>query len=590
MYDIGLSKPGKKYIDIKSLSPDLLDMKIDFRGFSEDIVESYYWHLNFAYFVGKGYKAIKVEDHHYFSESSQFGQNIRQIKGGSIRAFQENLQQMIQLVKVHMMPLLKELKQAEFYKEWIDKIVLNDDIVQDLKSKGVSNSDTRMAKARRERNEALNHIKDKWVNEVDGGRMWQMNRSATEQGLDYALLPQLFFSINLDNPLVGLNNKGPTITEQLDTDIYPVDITENAKEQVARFMYRFYIWLPTAIKETQTTFSIKIAALKQFYSQLMMYANFMKPLLLEISRKSESLEKENFYNEFTQDNPDFVNMLDYSYSFVKLLCVRNLERHGYQLNELEFTQKGFFIKAKDGNGNTILSGRFQGKSGFIIGTDKKGGKAVYEFIECPNKDIEIENYRLLLEKWVKNKTYIFKDELKTFPIILLDFLQKRRNQIMQTQQGPQSIPFLHNVIGYKAYAWNLYEIACLRENLKDESLDLLAGFIEEINVIKEDLKRYASMVRGYEDIQRPKESESEYSNSNKKNNDGFSLLLGPFQGFGELLSPLLPNLNFGKDKYEKQQINSSKDNSHLVAKLQAVEDTWKLYSVHKKVKRFMQYM
>ena len=45
----------------------------------------------------------------------------------------------------------------------------------------------------------LNAIKEKWVNEIDGGKLWQHQRSATEQGLDYALLPQMFFGINLDD-------------------------------------------------------------------------------------------------------------------------------------------------------------------------------------------------------------------------------------------------------------------------------------------------------------------------------------------------------------------------------------------------------
>jgi hypothetical protein len=60
----------------KLKSNSLIKCYIDFRGFNEDIVESYYWHINFAYFIGKGYQAVKLEDHHYFSENSQYGQNL----------------------------------------------------------------------------------------------------------------------------------------------------------------------------------------------------------------------------------------------------------------------------------------------------------------------------------------------------------------------------------------------------------------------------------------------------------------------------------------------------------------------------------
>lgn len=586
---LGVSSPSRTLSsnENKEKSKELIKCYIDFRGFNEDIVESYYWHINFAYFIGKGYKAVKLEDHHHFSENSQYGQNFRQIKGGSIRAFQENLQQMIQLIKVHMMPLLKEVKQSEFYKEWIDKIVVNDDTVQSLKAKGVPNNDPRILRARRERNEAINHIKDKWVNEVDGGRMWQMNRPATEQGLDFALLPQLFFAINLDNPLVGLRNTGPTITEQLESDVYPVDITEQAKEQVARFMFRFYNWLPTAIKETQTTFKIKVSALRQFYAQLQMYANFMKPLLLEIARKNESLENENFYRDYTAENPEFITLFDYSYSFVKLAGIRNFERHGYSLKELDFSDRGFYIKPQDGNGNTILAGQFKGKGGYIIGADGKKDSRRYKFIPC-SPTITDEEYRQLREKWKENKTYLNKIDLRTFPVMIIDFRQKRRNQMMQTQQGPQPMPFMQNQITYKGYTWNLFEIASYRDSLKDDNIDLLATFISEIDIIKEDLKKYVGMVHGIEEIDRP-ETTSNNSNSSKKQSP-FEIVFAPIQGIGELFSPLLPNFHTkAKEKQQTGKVHGKRDNAHLVNQLMTIEDVWKMYTVHKKTKGFMQF-
>ena len=224
-------------------SQTTFEKKFNYSGYNLDIAQAYHFHLNFRYLVLSGFSSIKLEDYHYFSENNNFGANQRQARGGAVRAFQENLNQVVQLIKIHLIPLLKEVKQTEFYKDWIDKISDNDEIVQKLLEKKVGNENEELKKARNERNEAILHIKDRWVSEIDQGKIWQMQKTSQERGLDYVLLPQLFFGINLDDPFA----KKHTIKEQLDADVYPVDITTEAKQQVARFIYRFHSWLPTAV-------------------------------------------------------------------------------------------------------------------------------------------------------------------------------------------------------------------------------------------------------------------------------------------------------------------------------------------------------
>ncbi len=568
-------RPGKKFIKNATKSKSIMRNELNFDGYNEDIVESYYWHMHFAYFIGKGYKAIKLEDYQYFSEASQFGGNIRQIKGGAIRAFQENLNQMIQLVKVHLMPLLSEVKKAEFYKNWFDTIANNDKIISEEIAAGNKDSE-RAKKAKNEMNEAISHIKDKWVNEVDGGRMWQMNRSATEQGLDFALLPQLFFGINLEDPLC--NRK--SIKEQLDEDVYPVDISQTAKEQVARFMYRFHGWLPTAIRDTQVNFKMRVSALKQFYAQLMMYANFMKPLLVEINKKSEGFEKANFYKGFESEDPDFVNMFDYSYSFVKIAGIKNFERNGHKVEDLEFTRMGLFVDKKD-----LFTKKHKNneKKGYLLG--EVDGK--YAFLEC-ERNISLEEYNKKLEEWNKNKVYIEKDDLHTYAILMMDFSQRRRNEIVNTEQGPQQVPYMKNQIVYNSFSWNIFELAVYREELKEESLEIISSFIDEISVVMNDLEKYANDVEHgiveYE-LKKMEEKKEEKTSSDE------SLILGPLKGVGSLFSPLIPSKSSGgwRERVAKDEDGQEKAENHLLSKLQAVEDVWKLYSVHKKTKRFMQF-
>lgn len=568
-------KTSNKISNSATWDEEYITLNLVFAGHNEDILESYYWHLNFPYYTGKGYLSIKVEDYHYFSEVSQFGTGIRQQKGGSIRAFQENLQQMIQLIKVHMMPLLKEVKMADFYKEWFDKITINDEKIQELKSKGVSNDNEELKKARAERNEALSHMKDRWVNEVDGGRIWQMNRSATEQGLDFALLPQLFFGINLDDPLM----KKKTLKEQLDEDIYPVDISFQAKEAVARFMYKFHTWLPTAIKDTEVSFKLKVSTLRQFYSQLQMYVQFMKPLLLEISRKSEGFEKNNFYRDFESENPEFANMFDNSYSFIKIMGVKGFQREGYKIGDLEFSDKGLWIGTKE-----IIYGECKGKEGYIL-SEKDGN---YEFVEA-SKDISDDEF----EKKRQNAKWVDKENLKKFGIMIFDFAQKRRNDVIQTQQGPQQVPLMSNNIVYKGHAWNLFEVATYRESLKEENLELLATFIEELNVIKDDLLYYANYFSNKKkgnDKSYNKSKDEEKSKTESSGSD-WSLVTAPFEGFASLFSALIPSISFTLPKKSSSGggDTSERDKKHELVRIQIVEDTWKLYTVHKKVKGLMQF-
>lgn len=568
-------------------SKPIMDTVIRFEGVNEDIVSSYYWHLQFPYYVLKGYTSLKLEDYHYFTEASQFGQNQRQIKGGAIRAFQENLQQLIQLIKVHMMPLLKEMKQAEFYQKWFDQITLNDKIVQDLKAQKVSNDDVRLKKARNERNEAINHIKDKWVSEIDGGKLWQMNRPATEQGLDFALLPNLFFGISLDNPLYHLHNEGKTIKEQLDEDVYPVDISLIAKEQVARFMYRFHLWLPTAIRETDMTFRIKVSTLKQFYAQLQMYISFMKPLLLEISKKNEGLNKENIYRDFETENPEVINLFDTSYSYIKLVGIRNFaekDRGKNKLSDLEFTNYGLYIDKKE----DILAGPFKGKKGFL--REEINGK--YEFLQSDKKELSKQEFNELLSKWKENKIYLNKADLRSFPVMMMDFTQRRMNEIINGPQGAQLQPFMRNDIQYRAYVWNLYEIASYRQNLREENLELLQTFVDEIGQVKEDLMYYVNYLEGnskFDSEEKSSSSKSESKKSESKKSDN-TLFIGPFQGIAELFSPFLPTFKIDFLKHKKaEEIDKNRDKEHKINKLIIIEDTWKLYTIHKKTKGYIQY-
>lgn len=589
----------------------LLSTRLVFGDYNKDIVEPYYWHMEFPYYVGKGYVAIKIEDHHFFSENSQFGAGLRQTKGGAIRAYQENLTQLIQLTKVHLMPLLEEIKKAEFYKRWFDRIAINDRRVQEEMGKAASQRNAEnLKKWRFERDSAINQLKDKWVTEVDGGRLYTLSRPATEQGLDFALLPTLFFGTTLDDPFEVYS----TLQDQIDKYVESgLDISVEAARQVGRFLYKFHTWLPTAIRQTETTWRIKLASLKQFYTQFEMYLHFMKPLLLEIQRKSEGYDLNHFFRDFEENSPEFGNLFDYSYSFVKIMGVRGLKREAFAMRHLEISSFGLYIGKKNPlgrsarppsedptEGNMIIAGPFKGKGGFLRASSHKIDKTVcYEFVEydtnynAPTYPSKSE-FEALYAKWKESPCYVKRDELRSFPVIVNTFSQKRRNEIVQTQQGPQQVPYMTNEITYNGHVWNIFEVATFKEKHKVETLDLISSFVEEIQVIRDDLLKYANYLEGeaFVDEKMPhpggeiKGKDTKSGGAKAKNSD--SLILGPFQGLGLLFGSLIPN--FGKAskvKEEARETEAGQKTHHLVNSLFVVEDMWKYYGVFKKGHGFM---
>lgn len=582
---LGFQSNAKRIMKESNRSKAHATFSIKFEGHNQDITESYYWIINFPYYTGKGYVTLKLEDNHYFSENSQYGTNVRQVKGGSIRAFYENFNQIVQLIKVHLMPLLKEVKQADFYYTWIKEIVENDEIIQNaIENKKDNENNKEYTQARAARDEAISHLKDEWVNKVEGGRMWAMSKSATEQGLDYSLLPQLFFGTNLSNPLHGMHNKGKSIKEQLDSDIYKIDISEGAKEQVARQMYKFYFWLPSAIRDTQVTYKIKLAALKNIYAQVQLSINLIKPLLMEIQKKGEKFNKNSFYYGHESENHEIINVFDSSYSFIRTLGIRNfgLKERGqmWTIEDLEIGDYGLFIKdVAKGKNKIIIQGNYSKGTGYIIGVEKTKEGEITDYKYIPTNIQPDSMTPKKFEELKKTVVKINKKHLQLFPIIELELTQKRRMEMTSTPQGQQQVPFMKNQINFNAYAWDIYEIATYRELLKEENLDLIESFMDEIKAIKEDLLKY---VHSHEPTKVSLDTKKEKTQNEEKSD--YTLLTGPFKGLYDIFSPLIPNVAFPQmTKKEKgESVDKETEKERTTIQLSCLEDCWKVYNIYKK--------
>ena len=638
---------SKKNFDVPKLY-SLYSPKIKYTN--NDFISDYMWHIHFPFLTLRSYKIFKVEEQQYFSQSSQFGNQYKQMKGGSIKALTENLQQLVQLIKVHLMPLLEEIKKSEFYYDWICKIEDNDKLIQEsfLEYKSLDENKDKnksfedflsflkdkskekkkkskkseddityddLLDYKRKRDEAVKHLKDKWVSEVDGGTMWTLQKQQSEKGLDMVLLPQLFFGVELLDPL-----NTNTLEKQLDEYIYTIDITEDAKRQVSRFLYRFHMWLPTAIRDTKTTFKLKISALKQFYSQIQMYVNLMKPLLLEISLKQEGYKKGGFYEGAIENNPDILNLFDMSYNFIRIFGIKDIgKKNDLKLRDLSYNDFGIYVdksfkfisfgSKKDSNGYIIPKKEFliKGKEGLRNATkeemDDKDTEKIeaYRFVET-NRDVTFEEFnRFTIEK----KEYVFKEDLNLFPLLEMRFKNKRYTKNVETMQGPTQKPKQETEIEYFSYCLDAVDIISYKESIKDDNLELLSTFVSEIDVIREDLERYFNYFQNktlekIREEEKKKEEEKEKKNKGKNekkeskkddNGNNFESIKKGYEKLKELLKIIY--IFRGEEAFQKsleaKNINTEKTILKLKAQTCCIHDISKCYRIFKREKNFWSY-
>lgn len=549
-------------------------LQLQFGGINKEIAPAYFWITEFRNYTNKGFNFVKIEDVHHFSETSQFGANIRQIRGGGQRAFQENLNQIIQLIKVHLMPLLKELKQAHMYKVWFDRILENDQyLFEELEKSKNKQSQELIKKYRNERNEAINHLKDKWVSEVDGGKIWQLSRSTQEQGLDMTLLPQLFFGTYLDDPF----ERKQTLKEQLDNSTYQVDITYDAKVQVARFQYRFYTWLPTAIKDTQTTFNIKLASLRQFYAQIEMHMQFMKPLLQEIIKKSETMHHDSFFSGFGDEDPNMVKLFDTSITNIRVIGPQGLVKD-FKLQDLEFTKYGLYIPK-----GALLSNNDNDDPNYVVvGFDSKTNHYTLKEFNGSREELE-QISKIEFDKLKKIKLEY--EYFKPFATPEITFKQERRSEIVQTAQGAQQVPFMINDIQIYGHVWNFVEIAVYRQKVRSQDIQILESFVQELGAIKDELLLYLNYQEGDPieqfgiDFSAYKKKSQNKEESEKQNNKTYI----------PILDDIVNIVKSSNSKVKSNSIQGKYNSARDKCENQVIEENWKAYNIYKKVNGFIAY-
>ncbi len=406
------------------------------------------------------------------------------------------------------------------------------------------------------------------------------------------LLPQLFFGTYLDDPF----ERKKSFKEQLDESTYKVDITADAKTQVARFQYRFYTWLPTAIRDTQTTFNIKIASLRQFYAQIEMQMQFMRPLLIEISKKSEKMHTGNFFSGFGDEDPNMVKLFDTTISYIRVIGPQAFQKK-FNLADTEFTRFGLIIpdnafldkdKFKPFKEKCILT---------KVETGEVNGKTInkYYYVKKVDKSIEdihrMNKYEFDKLEEIKIPYYYF----QPFATPELTFKQERRSEMVQGPQGMQQAPYMINSIEYFGRVMNFMEICAYRQKVRTDDIHLLESFIQELGAVKDELLTYLNYQEG-DDISNFEMDFSKFSNKYKMSGnsedlekDSKSKLSFSDKLINTLFAPNTKQQKDGKKTIQNGKVKGEYEKAATKAENAVIEEVWKSYNIYKKVGGFVAY-
>jgi hypothetical protein len=322
----------------------------------------------------------------------------------------------------------------------------------------------------------------------------------------------------------------------------------------------------------------------------------MKPLLLDINRKKETVGNSNPFKNHEELHPHLANLLDSSFSNMRLVWINSfMDPHGKNtIDDMVFTRFGLYIQSME-----IIAGPHKERKGFLAGeAGKVGGELRYYFYPSDKKDISSKEFVKLKQEWKSKNTYVFKKDLRKFPIIEQEFKQERRMENYNGSDQPQ-IPYTRNYINYRATALNIYEIASYKEMMKVDNLTIMEAFVEELVIIREDLSNYVNYFENEEELIdevdfynmiKPNIEDSKISSKKESvNSNSDNLFLSPFKGIADIFSPLIPKFSFSNSKSSSKEVgvgfDGARDRQHNVALMKAVDDAHKAYTVFKKVNK-----
>ena len=231
------------------------------------IEESYYWFLHFMRYGAVGMpKVEKLMDTFSSSPgSSMFGMTEQRLAIQQDRAvtYMRYISEMIK--SLH--GIIHELRIAD------ERLSFYEDTFNNKNSQASDHA-----------------LKGLWIDMVEGGAKNPASVYGMAQQLSFSTLPDLFFRTRIDDTGMGgvsgieyekrARNVGPKIDEAVDK----VQMNEKVKEVLRRKLMQFYTWKYRTYKEFQHRRKFQLKYLRQHYNTIRMYAEWLKPYLMNVKR------------------------------------------------------------------------------------------------------------------------------------------------------------------------------------------------------------------------------------------------------------------------------------------------------------------
>ncbi len=259
----GFVEPGKRYRVIRE-------------AFSQGIEESYFWILNYLR-QNEGFSRVeKITDIFSASENSSFFGSSQQRIGLQQDKVSQYLRGISEMIK-QLFQLVRELR------------IIDERLTLYEKHK--------VSKA------ADNTLKGLYIDLVEGGTKNPGSVLGLASQVGYTILPDLFF-----------NSQSHT-KEEVDKEVDSLKYNNQVKSILRRKLYAYLNWVEKTHEEHKVRKKFQLQYLRQHWTTIQMYMNWIKPYLKNISRLT--------MNQRQLDSPYLIGAFETSMTEIEILAYKD---------------------------------------------------------------------------------------------------------------------------------------------------------------------------------------------------------------------------------------------------------------------------
>ena len=256
---------GRKPVKVENTPKPVRRMRMVYQTFNQSVEEVYFFLLQNIRDDFGFYKATKITDIFTASEQSAFWGQAQQrlsIQQGQVSNYMATIGKLTK----ELFQIVRELRILE---ERLDLYTASTKAIE--KSDSVFNRKTSQA--------AEIVLRSYWVDLKDGGVKSPGSVYGLSSTLGYTALPDLFFA-------------APPMTKtEVDKYVDSLKFNQKVKNVLRNKLQAFAVWKDHTGKELENRFKFTLKFLRQHYSSIQMYINWVKPYLRNVKRLSQNFQQ-----------------------------------------------------------------------------------------------------------------------------------------------------------------------------------------------------------------------------------------------------------------------------------------------------------